>query len=410
MKVLLVNKYWRRQGGVEEYSFLLKETLERLGHEVVPMSQLEASTEPTPWSSYFVPEVDPTSKSPKEQARAANRAVFGRETTRAVSRLLDDVNIGAAHVVHAYHQLGPMFMKELGRRGIPTVLSVHDYKLCCPSYRLYDDSTSRVCTRCLDDPRQRVVAPTLVRCWRGSRAGGALLGAEALAVRIAKPYHEAGAIMVSNALMRRCAESAGLQPERVRVVPNFWPASEAEVTRPRPAPGNIVFVGRLVVEKGVDVLLRAAADTGVSVDIVGDGPLRSELETLARDLNAPVRFVGGVWGPDLERMILQSPAMVVPSTWHEVSPLVIYQAMSLGVPVIGSDVGGIPDLLGEDRGFLVPPGDPTTLGAAMAAVLRDPREADRRAARARRYSDTELSRERFIQRLRDVYALAGAQL
>ncbi len=188
MRILLVNKYWRRLGGVEEYCFLLKDVLEELGHQVVPFAQLEEDTLDTPSRHHFVPEVDPTVPGIRNRLRSSRRAVFGDETTRAIRRLLAAQRIDAAHVVHAYHQLSPpMFMRELRRHGIPTLLSVHDYKLSCPSYRLLNDRTQQICTICLEEPRRRVIAPAATRCWRGSMAGGVVLGAEAAAVMAMKP-------------------------------------------------------------------------------------------------------------------------------------------------------------------------------------------------------------------------------
>lgn len=408
MRILLVNKYWRRQGGVEEYCFLLKDVLEEMGHEVVPFAQLENDTLDVPSKKYFVSEVDPTAAGARERIRSTRRAVFGDETTRAIRRLLVAERIDAAHVVHTYHQLSPMFMRELGRRGIPTLLSVHDYKLSCPSYRLLNDRTQQICTICLDEPRRRVLAPAQTRCWRGSRAGGVVLGAEAAAVKVMKPYNIASRVLVSNELMRRSALAGGIEADRIKIIPNFWPASDNPPSR---SPGqHVLFVGRLVVEKGVDILIRAAAKSGVNVRIVGNGPLDSELQKLSTAMAAPVEFVGQAWGSEVEAEMLAAAALVVPSIWHEVSPLVIYQAMSLGVPVIATRAGGIPDLLGEDRGLMVDPGAVDALAAELSKSISERQEFNAMGARAMDYSRQELSRSKFVERISDAYREAGAAL
>jgi len=395
-------------GGVEEYCFLLKDVLEQLGHEVIPFAQLEDDTLDAPSKRYFVPEVDPTAPGFRSRFRSSRRAVFGDETVRAIRRLLATEKIDAAHVVHAYHQLGPMFMRELGRRGIPTLLSVHDYKLSCPSYRLLNDSTHQICTICLDEPRRRITAPAETRCWRGSRAGGLVLGAEAAAVNVMKPYQVAARVLVSNELMRQSALAGGIEADRIKIVPNFWPSPD---TAPeRSVSPHVLFVGRLVVEKGIDVLIRAAAQSGVPVRIVGTGPLEGELRELSQTLSAPVEFIGQVWGNGVETEMLAAAALVVPSIWHEVSPLVIYQAMTLGVPVIGSRVGGIPDLLGEDRGVMVAPGNVEALAAELRRMGREREAFDAMARRARDYSHRELSRAKFVDRISDAYREAGAAL
>lgn len=408
MRILLANKYWRRQGGVEEYCFLLKDVLEDLGHEVVPFAQLEEATIDVPSKRYFVSAVDPAAPGVRNRLRSSRRAVLGDETSSAIRRLLAAERIDAAHVVHAYHQLSPMFMRELSRNGIPTLLSVHDYKLSCPSYRLLNDRTHRICTICLDDPRRRVVAPAETRCWRGSRAGGIVLGAEAVAVKVMKPYNVASRVLVSNELMRQSALAGGIDAERLRIVPNFWPASNTPPQRS--VNRHVLFVGRLVVEKGVDVVIRAAAQSGIHVRIVGTGPLEAELRELSTTLCAPVEFVGQAWGNEVEVEMLAAAALVVPSIWHEVSPLVIYQAMALGVPVIGSRVGGIPDLLGEDRGVMVTPGSVNELADELRRSVQERRIFDAMGSRAMDYSKRELSRARFVERVTSAYRDAGVTL
>ncbi len=361
-----------------------------------------------PSREYFVPEVDPTAPGARQRLRTARRAVLGDETTRAIQRLLEAEQIDAAHVVHSHHQLGPMFMRELRRQGIPTLLSVHDYKLSCPSYRLLNDVTQQICTICLDEPRRRITAPGQTRCWRGSRAGGIILGVEAAAVMAMKPYNVASRVLVSNELMQRNALAAGIEADRIKIVPNFWPAPTAPPDR---SPGcHVLYVGRLVVEKGVDVLIRAAALSGVAVRIVGTGRLEAQLKDLAESLSAPVEFVGTAWGSAAEAEMLAAAALVVPSIWHEVSPLVIYQAMTLGVPVVGTQVGGVPDLLGTDRGVMVKPGDVDALAAELCNAICDKERFTKMGKEAMEYSRLELSRSKFVERLSMAYAEAGVPL
>ena len=409
MRILLINKYWRKQGGVEEYCFLLKEVLESLGHEVIPFAQREDSTFSNPYVDYFPSEVDPAASGVMERLKGVNRAIYGADARRSLARLLDDFEVDVAHVVHIYHQLGPGLMQELKKRRIPVILSVHDYKLSCPSYRLLDDSTGDICTICLDNPNRKFTAPVTTACWRGSRAAGMVLGAEAVAVRALGTYTYARAVLVSNDLMRRSAISGGVPADRIYTVPNFWPTPLLN-RPPRGRAEHVLFVGRLVVEKGVESLIRASADSGVSVKIIGVGPLEAKLKELAEKLSAPVTFLGQMWGPEVERAMLESRGLVVPSIWHEVSPLVIYQAMTLGVPVVGSRVGGIPDLIGSGRGILCEAGDVDGLAEALTRLKQESVEVDLMAERALAYSRQELSRDRFEDRIRDAYAMAGVKL
>jgi glycosyltransferase involved in cell wall biosynthesis len=138
--------------------------------------------------------------------------------------------------------------------------------------------------------------------------------------------------------------------------------------------------------------------------------LEQELRELSTAVSAPVEFVGQLWGNEVDAEMLGTAALVVPSIWHEVSPLVVYQAMTLGVPVIASRVGGIPDLLSEGRGVMVAPGSVDALAAELARSVEDRKAFDAMACKALEYSRQELSRSRFVERISDAYREAGAPL
>ncbi|HEX8771203.1 MAG TPA: glycosyltransferase, partial [Acidimicrobiales bacterium] len=120
MRILLVNKFWWRKGGVEDHAFMLKRVFEERGHEVVPFAMADAANRPTTYDNYFPSQVEFRTGGVKQKASAAMRATLGWETIRNLRHLLDDVSIDAAHVLHAYHQLGTTFLRLLERRGIPT--------------------------------------------------------------------------------------------------------------------------------------------------------------------------------------------------------------------------------------------------------------------------------------------------
>jgi glycosyltransferase involved in cell wall biosynthesis len=408
MRILLVNKHWRPFGGVETHVAAVQRVFEGLGHEVVPFAMQDPGNAETPYARYFVAPVEMRSGPPLARARGVGRAIGGLATVRQLRRLLDEVRIDAAHVVHPYHHLGTTFLPLLRRRGIPIVLSLHDYKIGCPNYRLFSEHTGRICTICIDRPHAWAWAPSSKRCW-GSALGGLALSAEAVVSRAYGTYRRsAGAVVVLNRLQRRAAEAAGIAPDRIHQVPNFC--------EPGPAPdaarqGHVLFVGRLVPEKGVDVLIKACAEARLPLRVVGDGRSRAELEALAAELGADVTFAGFETGPVLRQEMETAAVLAVPSVWHEVWPFVVLEAWDAGLPVVGSAVGGLPEQLGGGRGFLCQPGDVAGWAATLRRLLGAERERGLDAARvARAYALGELTRERWVERMRRVYAAAGARL
>jgi len=152
-------------------------------------------------------------------------------------------------------------------------------------------------------------------------------------------------------------------------------------------PGDhCLYVGRLSREKGVEVLVQAAIDTGARVKLAGDGPLRPQLQAMIERSGADVELLGFRTGRELAAAVQASAAVVMPSICQDNCPLAVIEAMAWGKPVIGSRVGGIPELVRDGQeGVLVAHGDAGALGEAMLAMQNDPDRTQRmgRAGRER---------------------------
>jgi len=408
MRILLVNKFWYPKGGVEIHCFWVQEMFEKLGHEVIPFAMADEQNVPSPASDYFPSTVEFRGGGISERLRSAGRATFGMQTVRNLDRLLRDQHIDAAHVVHGYHQLGTSFLRLLERRGVPTVLSLHDYKLGCPSYRLFDDHRQVICTKCIDHRTGFLWAPAATGCWDDSRAGGLLLGAEALVTKMTRAYVRGpGAVIILNEVQRRVVQSAGVDPAKVHKVIH---AVEVEAPPTAARDDHALFVGRLAVEKGVADAIEACARVGMRLVVLGEGPLRATLEELAQERGADVEFRGQVSQDEVLDEMRRARLLLVPSLWHEVLALVIVQAIAANLPVVATEAGGNPDLLGDGRGFLYPPGDVAALTATLAAIAGDPACATAAAQAAATWAKTELTEERWIDRMRAVYATVGCTL
>jgi glycosyltransferase involved in cell wall biosynthesis len=206
----------------------------------------------------------------------------------------------------------------------------------------------------------------------------------------------AGIVCVSEALAARTRDRL---PEalrgRVHVVGNgvdtahFTPGADR-----RPGPVRIMFMGRVIPDKGADVLLRAVAQVrgaDLEVMIVGrpgfaaDAPLSDherELRALVGESGAPVRFQTFVPRAELPALLRTADVFVVPSRWPDPSPLTVGEALATGLPVVASRIGGIPEAVG-DAGILVPPDDPPALAGALRGLIDDPARRSALGAAAR---------------------------
>jgi glycosyltransferase involved in cell wall biosynthesis len=200
---------------------------------------------------------------------------------------------------------------------------------------------------------------------------------------------------------RFLADEYGIEPAVVVCgveVPGPW-------TRPEPDL-DVVLVGRLVAKKGVDLLLAAAAQLPhVQVEVIGDGPLRTDLEAAAPP---NVRFVGAYdHTRTLDRIaharVLCLPARIAPDGDRDSMPLVVKEAMARGVPAVVTDVVGLPEVVDETCGWVVPPEDAHALARAIDAAVGDPAEASRRGAAGRERVLRQFTLAAEVTKLRRVF-------
>lgn len=237
--------------------------------------------------------------------------------------------------------------------------------------------------------------------WELSRADQVVCVSRAVADGLARDYGfdvEGNGRVIENGVdavgLDRTQERAAAERQRVRA-------------RMGAAPGDFVwlFVGRLETQKGVDVLLEgfARANAGAWLWIVGDGSLRSELETRARALGVleRVRFEGAVadaapfyWGAD---------AFAIASRWEGL-PLALLEAQAAGLPVVAAAAGGVAEAIREGTsGLLVPRENPAALAAAMGRIAGEPELARRLGYEAARQAREEWSWERMVSAYEVLY-------
>jgi glycosyltransferase involved in cell wall biosynthesis len=206
-------------------------------------------------------------------------------------------------------------------------------------------------------------------------------------------------------------ERGRVYPDRMHVIRHFI---DLDGVSPKSSPGgNAVIAGRLSAEKGIAVAIKAIAHLPepAHLDIAGDGPIRAELEALAA-AEAPgrVTFHGRLPKDRLFDLLRRSAVAVVPSTWYENQPMAVLEAMAIGLPVIGSDIGGLPELIDAGRdGILVPAGDDKALAIAMGDVLADPARAFVMGQNGRRKIEGEFPPSLHLERISGLYRQIGVK-
>lgn len=406
LKILMVHKFYRMSGGVDKYFMDLCRLMEQKGHQIIPFAMMDENNLSSSFENYFAPNVQYKGGPIFKRIASLAHFVYSPEARNRIAKLMADTNPGIAHFQHIYHQLTTSVFAPLHKAGVPIVQGVHDYKLGCPRYMLFNTRTNELCDACRGG---RYFHAFLSRCYDGSLLRSAMITIESYYNHIAQTYQRNVArFLVSNNHMKGRLVQYGIKEEKIVVIPNFVDVSSYEPVYQHD--GYFLYFGRLSIEKGVEYLLYAMHELpSQKLLVVGNGPDEIRLKQLAGELDLTnVEFLGPLWGTDLQPVLDRAMCVVVPSYWHENSPMVIYQSFASGKPVIGSRRGGIPDLIDHDvNGLLFEAGNVVDLVQCMDAVATDPEKQKHYSLQARLKAETEYTPYIHYNRIMQVYRELG---
>lgn len=381
MRILLVNKFHYRKGGAETYYLTVGSELERMGHEVAYFSMRHPDNLPCRWDKYFVSQREYNNvKSPLKAARDGMALIYSPEAKRNFQALCEEFRPDVVHLnnVHRQITLSILDAPYLRENKVPVFYTAHDYVTVCPGYLMLDGD-GRVCDACLEDGRYRHCIEN--RCVKGSRAKSALAAMEASFNRAHKSNQRIDKVIAPSRFMRSKLIEGGWPEDKVIFLQNF--ADDAILDRAANAGADatdrenpyLLFFGRLSVEKGVDTLLRAfdAALPNLPQDmrlvVVGDGPDAADFKALASSLGCASRieFAGYQTGGALQAYVERASLAISSSRCRENMPYSIVEAFAAGTPVIGTNIGGIPELVDEGKtGFICEPGGVQSMADAIS--------------------------------------------
>lgn len=400
MKVAVAHKFYFVKSGVGRYLFDMEALLASHGHATIPFAMRHEKNVPTPYEKYFVSRVGTERvRGGLEGLRTFGRMIYSREAKRQMLRLIDAERPDLCHVHNLYYQLSPSVLVALHERGVPTVMTVHDYHLVSPQYMMWSHG------RVEDWSRAGILRAAASRFHKGSFAASFAAAFTFQLHRRMGLYKLVDRYLVSSQFMKGRLIQGGFDAAHIRVLPFGIPLPDAPSVPVDD--GSVLFVGRLVEEKGIGVLLRAArALPHVSFRIAGEGPERERLRSLAVGL-PNVEWLGFQSGNALASLYRLARCIVVPSLWQEVFGFVALEAMAAGKPVIASHVGGLPEVV-RDRmtGLLVRPGSVPELVEAIERLTQDPDFAQTLGQAGRERAECEFNMERHYEGLMRVYAEA----
>lgn len=362
MKILLINNFHYRKGGSEAVYFNTAELLREAGHEVVFFSCLDERNIPCDQSVYFVP-----NKSSVSRLKALVNYFYNTEAKRRLERLIEDEHPDLAHVHLFWGWISPSIFGVLKKHGIPLVHTAHDYRMVCPAYTF--NSNGAVCEECEGRHFYKCAAK---RCSKGRLAESIIMSIEMYARNLLHDPAKnlSGVIYVSDFSRNKHLQYAPRLAQIPSCVMYNYTNDPHRSLSKRFAREYYLFFGRLSYEKGVDKLIDVFLDLpDLALKIAGTGPLEKELKHVVASRKARnIEFLGHKTGSELQSIVSDAAFVIVPSQWYENNPMTIIEAYSLQTPVIGADLGGIPEIIVHEKtGYIFDPRDSASL---LQSVMR----------------------------------------
>ncbi len=371
MKIVQVhNRYLSGTGGEDTVVGLERHLLEHHGHVVIPF---EASNDGL------------LSGGVGAKLRMAGRALWSHHAYRMLRDLITREKPDLIHIHNTFAAFSPSVFWAAHHAGMPTVFSLHNFRLTCATSFLYRDQ--HICDECVG----RLLWPALRhRCdYAGSRAAGQLIALTKVLHTMLGTYRRTvDAFITFTPFQREIMCRDGLPNDRIFMKPHFLvdPVSDA-VSPEKTRTDQVAFVGLVAETKGVDLLLQAwqrLAHPTANLALIGDGPLREPLQTRYGGLQR-VQWLGRCARADTLREIGRSRVLVLPSRWYETFGMVVLEAMALGTPVLVPGHGPFPAMITDGKeGWFFSAGDADALAEKIAEILALPEEGWQRHADAAR--------------------------
>ncbi len=345
MKVLMINKFLHPNGGSETYIFKLGQELVRQGHQVQYFGMEHPDRCVGNAVGAYTSNMDFHGGSKLKKLTYPIKTIYSAEARKKIRLVLDDFQPDVCHLNNFNYQLTPSIIleirkweRETGHR-VKIIFTAHDGQLVCPNHMMRNPNTGAICEKCLHGSP---IHCTLGRCIHGSLAKSLVGMAEALFWKGMGVYRQIDTIICPTRFMKSKLDTDPLLARKTVVMHNFVEPVPARETVKQ---DYVLYFGRYSEEKGIRTLIRVCRELPqVQFVFAGSGPLEPELEGVPN-----IRNVGFQTGEALERLIREARFSVYPSEVYENCPFSVLESQMYGTPVLGADIGGIPELIAEGK-------------------------------------------------------------
>ncbi len=341
MKILMINKFLYPNGGSETYIFQLGRELERQGHQVQYFGMDREDNIVGNAVGAYTARMDFHGGGLLSKLAYPVKTIYSAEARRKIRLVLEDFAPDVCHLNNFNYQLTPSIIleirkweKQTGRR-VKLLLTAHDGQLVCPNHMMRNPASGQICEKCLHGSFWNCLRG---RCIHGSLARSAIGSLESIFWKGMGVYRQLDTIICPTRFMKTKLDTNPLLAEKTVVMHNFIQPVPWQEPRKQ---DYVLYFGRYSEEKGIRTLIEVCRQLPqVTFVFAGTGPLEPELAGIPN-----VRNVGFQTGEALEKLIREARFSVYPSEWYENCPFSIMESQMYGTPVLGANIGGIPELI-----------------------------------------------------------------
>ena len=398
MKILMINKFLHPNGGSETYIFKLGEYLISQGHEVQYFGMEHDGRVVGNRVNFYTDNMDFHGGSKFAKLTYPIKTIYSAEARKKIRMVLEDFQPDVCHLNNFTYQLTPSVILEIVKwrkqtgRECKIVFTAHDYNLVCPNHMLNNPNTRENCEKCLGG---HFMNCTKGKCIHGSTAKSVVGTLEAYFWKWNGAYKYIDKIICCSEFLKRKMDSNPLFAEKTIAIHNFvdkvvWKETEKK--------DYVLYFGRFSEEKGIGTLIEVCKElSDVQFVFAGTGPLEEKVNGLAN-----VRNVGFQTGEALETLVREARFSIYPSEWYENCPFSVMESQMYGTPVLGADIGGIPELIrvGE-TGELFESGSKDDLKAKVLKLWKDKDLIEQYSKNCKEINFDTV--EKYVEKLMDIY-------
>lgn len=375
MNILFITTNWRETGGDWTFTKEFIKIFEKNGHKVIPFAMEHPENLPSNYSRYFIEKINYSdlnqNKNLSNGIKVLSKSIYSKESKNNLISLLNDVSIDIVQILNIHNTHTLSILPEIHKRKIPIVWRVIDYKILCPNRSFL--ANGKICEACFG---HKYYQPFVKKCKKQSRLASLIASFEGYFNQHKKFYDLVDFYSLQSNFSHSLFKKYGFEEYKLGVVGNPYrtPSKQNALFSNEKKTNTLLYIGRLSEEKGLLTLLKAMQrNPNLTLNIVGDGPQKEEIDCFIESNKlSNVNMLGRIWSDQLDTIISSSLMLIVPSEWYEPNPYVVLQAYENEIPVIASNIGGLPDMVQENKtGLLFKMGDFVELSDKIQLLYKD---------------------------------------